>query len=807
MQSEAKVDQELAALTRLHNLAMLSADEASLEPILGEIVEAAIGISGADFGSIQLLDAASSDLKIAAQRGFAPCWLDFWESTQAGQGTCGTALENAKRVVVEDVEQSPIFLGTPALEIQRRAGVRAVQSTPLVSRSGKPVGVLSTHYRSPHRPDELVLQLLDLLARQGADVIELAQNKAALRASEARLKRVRENEAVGALFLDRTGTVIDANEFFLTMTGYTRADVQGRELTWRRMTPPEWVKKTKQQYDSIATTGRLGPYEKECFLKDGSRRWMLFAGRDLGDGTISEYCIDITERKTAETARQQSEERYRSLVLATSAFVWIADINGELSHPQPAWELYTGQSWQQHDGNNWINAVHPNDRARVAEAWRHAVATRSLYEVEWRAWHAPSGQWRHCLTRGAPVLGFDGEVCEWIGAVTDIHDRKMLEARLQQEDKLASLGVLAGGIAHDFNNLLGSVLAQADLALLGLAAGVSHEEELRIIRDVALRGSEIVGELMIYAGKETVDLGPIDVSQIVTDMRGLLKVSVSKHAMLETHLSQDLPAVQANAAQLRQIVLNLVTNASDAIGEQDGMIFVRTEYVKVNLGSETISGSLAPGNYVLLEISDTGRGMPLEMQAKIFDPFFTTKSAGHGLGLAVVRGIVHGVNGVIQVKSEPGKGATFQIYMPCDESKADVSREVVSSVGEPGGPSQDGTVLVVEDEVPLRQAVTKMLHKAGFEVFEAGDGSTAIDLIGANGGKIDVILLDMTIPGASSAQVIAEAARVRPDIRVVLTSAYSQEMIASAMTGAQIRGFIRKPFQLRDLERTLRNTL
>jgi CheY-like chemotaxis protein/two-component sensor histidine kinase len=326
-----------------------------------------------------------------------------------------------------------------------------------------------------------------------------------------------------------------------------------------------------------------------------------------------------------------------------------------------------------------------------------------------------------------------------------------------------------------------------------------------VIGDVAMRGSEIVRQLMIYAGKENAVSGPVDLSKTVDEMLSLLKVSVSKRAVIQADLQDDLPAIQASAAQLGQVVMNLITNASDAIRDRDGKIRVSTR--RVTLKGQSAAVALADGDYVQLEVNDTGCGMSPQTQAKVFDPFFTTKSAGRGLGLAVVQGIVRSLGGAIQLTSEPDRGTTFQVFLPCAQAAASASGRAMSGDGGDTIRGQDGTVLVVEDEGGLRQPIVKMLRKSGFEVLEAADGTSAIDLLRAHGAGIDAVLLDMTIPGASSREVVDAAANVRPDIKVILTSAYSQEMIEGSMRAPQIRSFIRKPFQFGELLKMIRSSL
>jgi signal transduction histidine kinase len=271
----------------------------------------------------------------------------------------------------------------------------------------------------------------------------------------------------------------------------------------------------------------------------------------------------------------------------------------------------------------------------------------------------------------------DGETLYALAMIEDVTEVKRNQEESFARQKLETVGTLANGIAHDFNNILGAVLAQAEMAMAELPPGSApeaEEAELKTIRNVAIRGSEIVRQLMVYAGKESEALGLVDVTQIVKEMLELLKVSVSNRATLKTDLGQDLSAVRANAPQLRQIVMNLVTNASEAIGDRDGVIRVTTRCV-ANVEAKTITKALAECDYVLLEVSDTGCGMSLGTRMRIFDPFFTTKSEGRGLGMAVVHGIVRGLRGEIHVASEPRKGTTFQVLLPCAEGMATATYE------------------------------------------------------------------------------------------------------------------------------------
>jgi PAS domain S-box-containing protein len=517
---------------------------------------------------------------------------------------------------------------------------------------------------------------------------------------------------------------------------------------------------------------------------------------------------DLTEQKKAEAALRESEERFRrvfeegplGLALVGKDYRFLK-VNSALCQMLGYDEAALVQM-------SFLDITHPDDaRADLELAERLFNCEIPFYRIEKR-YVKKTGEIIWINLTASIILGPDDKPLYGLAMVEDITEVKRTQEEALFRQKLESLGTLAGGIAHDFNNLLGAVQAQADLALEELHAGSTCEPELTAISDVAIRGSEIVRQLMIYAGKEGAAAGLVDLSKTVDEMLSLLKVSVSKRAVIEADLDRDLPAIPASASQIRQIVMNLITNASDALQGGDGVIRVCTKRVTLKGQSGAMPpGTLPDGHYVELEVSDTGQGMSRETQAKVFDPFFTTKYPGRGLGLAVVQGIVRSLSGAIHFTSEPGKGTTFQILLPCAEATVGASDPAMSHAGEWTTRSESGTVLVVEDEAPLRQAVVKMLRKTGFEVMEAADGSSAINLLHADGSKIDVMLLDMTIPGATSHEVIAEAAKAKADLKVILTSAYSQEATAGTVRPPQISSFIRKPFQFLDLLKALRSSL
>jgi PAS domain S-box-containing protein len=522
------------------------------------------------------------------------------------------------------------------------------------------------------------------------------------------------------------------------------------------------------------------------------------------EGIAARATAEVTERRQVEVLLRQSEAHFRGMADTAPVMICLFGLDKLATFFNKGWLDFTGRALDQELGHGWTTGVHGNDLDSCLAAYSAAYDAREICNVEYRL-RRFDGDYRWVLFRGVPRFEPRGVFAGYICSAIDITEVKGANEEAVTRQKLESLGVLSAGISHDFNNVLGSIVAQTDLALMQLADGDSPVAEIQRIKTVAMRASEIVRELMIYSGHDKTQLEPVNVSRLVEEMMELLKVSISKHAELRVDLHKELPAIRGTPSQIRQVVLNLLINASEAIGEGHGIIRVSTSLIRPG-DRKPRKGpmNLFDGDCLRLEISDTGCGMSEEVKSKVFDPFFTTKFVGRGLGLAVVQGIVRAHGGVIDLVSAPGKGTMFQIFLPCVTEADQPARMPAAALGEHNSGAA-GTVLLVEDEDTLRLSVSKMLRKKGFSVVEAGDGSQAVDLFRLNKDNVDVMLLDITIPGMSSREVLEEVGRTRPTVKVILTSAYSREM--ASLDAVQVKGFIRKPFQFGDLMQLLSETM
>jgi signal transduction histidine kinase len=380
------------------------------------------------------------------------------------------------------------------------------------------------------------------------------------------------------------------------------------------------------------------------------------------------------------------------------------------------------------------------------------------------------------------------------------------EEAMRHAQKLESLGVLAGGLAHDFNNLLTGVLGNAELALM--RAPEDHESlrsNLRRIRQAAKRASDLTNQMLAYSGKATVRAAAMFLPDVVEDVAALLTSSISKKAQLSFEIAPDLPNIEGDPTQMRQLVMNIIINASDALGDDSGEIVVE---MRTLARSEIPAGASFPGDqrqvdrYVALTVRDTGHGMDRETMSKIFDPFYSTKFVGRGLGLAAVHGIVRGQGGAIEVQSEVGVGTSFSVYLPTSEKPLD-------TVPGPGTVDWCGeaTVLLVDDEELIITLATEILEGANLRVVDAEDGQKAVDIYRERCDEIDLVILDLTMPKLSGREVCDQLRAVREDVRIVLSSGYAEESATHNLDKRNLAGFVHKPYTPSELLRAVRDSL
>lgn len=543
---------------------------------------------------------------------------------------------------------------------------------------------------------------------------------------------------------------------------------------------------------------------------------VLAAGFVLVVGRRTQSVRREVEARTAELAESRRQLAAMLHALPGMSFRCTYDTQLTVDFVSEGARELTGWSAQEFVSGavHFRDCVHPEDLGRVRDATRRSLENRTDIEVEYRL-RTKSGAEKWVLSRGRGVYAADGALHVFEGLAIDITAQKQAEAarlelerKLLEGQKLESLGLLAGGIAHDFNNLLSSILGNASMARLALKPDSGVDEQLRAIESASLRAAELCRQMLAYAGKGRFVVEPADLSMLVEDLLPLLRISIAHQAALKLDLPRGLPAVRADATQLRQIVMNLVLNAADAVADRAGEIELSTGVKTLDaaaLAGCVAGADLPPGEYVFLEVRDNGAGMSVEVQAKIFDPFFTTKFSGRGLGLAAVLGIVRGHHGALRVESAPGRGSVFRLFLPPQRSSQAAARPVAPGTIDPW--RQSGHVLVIDDEEQVRSVLVAMLKVCGFTADAEGDGAAAVERLRTNPAAYEAVVLDLIMPGMNGEQTLQAVRRIRPDIRVLIVSGYSDGDIVNRVEGGRAVSFLAKPFTRSSLETKLRELL
>ncbi len=547
---------------------------------------------------------------------------------------------------------------------------------------------------------------------------------------------------------------------------------------------------------------------------------------------VSGQVAAAIERKRSEDALRESEQRFRQLAENIDEVFWLLSPDGtRVYYVNPAYTRVTGRSCESLYTNpaSWLKALHVEDRRQIVKEFRERGPgiRRDSQEREVRVVR-PDGSVRWVWIRSHPVQDDDGGVLFQVGVAVDVTERQAAEMALREREealrlaqKRESLGVLAGGVAHDFNNLLVAMLGQTSLALAKMppdSPGWPHVEKAVM---AAQRAADLTRQMLAYSGRGHFEFRPLDLNALVQDNLPLLEATIPKHVRLCSALTAPLPDIEADAGQMQQVVMNLILNAAEAIGEQPGTVTVATKSWTVTEAASHFwrytGDPLRVGPYVLLEVEDDGSGMDAQTLARIFDPFFTTKFTGRGLGLAAVLGIVRGHQGGLRVTSTPGKGTVFQLLFPLAlateepaalREGADGAAEApVKIPAEVAAGGQDRVVLVIDDEQPVREAVTDILELEEVPVICAADGAQGVALYRQYAARISLVLLDLSMPGLSGEETLHQLQQINPEVRVVLSSGYSQAEISPRFDGEGLAGFIQKPYDVATLVSEVRRAL
>jgi two-component system, cell cycle sensor histidine kinase and response regulator CckA len=615
--------------------------------------------------------------------------------------------------------------------------------------------------------------------------------------SEDDLRRFYQRSPVGFYRSTVDGRFLFVNPALVQILGYGSAE----EVLALRI--------TDQVYFDPAQRKELIEHYMKLGLVDGVRvRWRHKNGgavtvrvygyitEDPSGTTFDATLIDVTELEAAQAALNSKATELETTTAKLHLFlqqmpllVWTVDRQLTITSFEGSSDSSLGQQRGAHIGKTLQTFLaKDNDACRTAIAKHHEALGGRSVSLDF------AHNERQFVISIAPECDADGTVIGCIATAVDVTSSRQLEKRMVEAQRAESLGVLAGGLAHDFNNLLVAILGNADLGLRELPRGASARAPLVNVRDAALRAAELTTQLLAYAGRGDVSTSSVDLPPVVQELLRIMHTSIPDHITVTTTMDDSLPSVRADAGALRQVIMNLISNARDAIASNHGTIDIVAKRMHVNGDwPNQEDGQLVPepGDYVCLQVTDTGPGMNEQTRRKVFDPFFTTKATGHGLGLASVLGIVRSHGGGLMVTSQLGVGSTFSVLWPIRRSGR------ISTQPAMGSDAVRGTVLVVDDDEMVRDVLSRMLVDLGYQVLCSHSGVAALEQLAHH--DVSLIILDLTMPGLSGAPLVTELRKVKPATPIVVCSGYDRDHKGPLA----VEGYLSKPFRLSDLELVL----
>ena len=585
------------------------------------------------------------------------------------------------------------------------------------------------------------------------------------------------------------------------VTGYTQQEVLKGEVV---EVHAEDQKTLVDGAVELARTGRAFSCLVRIKHKQGHWLWIeisSLASYSSAEGGYQSISLnrDVTELVTAQRDLRESEERYCVVSEMSRDLITESTIDGQTEYVSPGVTELLGWTVEELISKKPYELVHPNDVDRLREITENYTEARRSARFEAYRIRAKNGAYLWFETFGTVYQRSDGEARMLAVShniteeLNEQRERRELEEKMVSSQKLESLGVMAGGIAHDFNNLLTPILGEASLGLADTPEDSPLRTRLLKIQHAAERAASLTQQMLSYAGKSPLQLERLDLSHLVNEMGRLFESAVSGKTQLHFDLVASLPPVEADAAQVSQVVINLISNASESLPDGAGKITVRTGAVLLTQRPPRaeFAEALDPGLHVFVEVSDTGCGMDTATAAKIFDPFFSTKFTGRGLGLAAVAGIVRGHRGALEIETEADVGTVIRVLFPATDGA--VARLPPAPRAQPTWKA-DQLVLVVDDDPGVRDLALDILSRVGLRVMTAEDGREGLRLFREHAEDISLVLLDRTMPVMGGLETFYELLKIRPDVKVLLVSGYSEERAAAELTGSELAGFLQKPF-------------
>jgi PAS domain S-box-containing protein len=517
--------------------------------------------------------------------------------------------------------------------------------------------------------------------------------------------------------------------------------------------------------------------------------------------------------RLAEQALGQREEIFRAIVETTKEWIWAIDLEGRHTYSNPALETILGFSAAEWIGKPSLDYIHPEDRPKVKVLLEEKTAAKDGWSGLILRWRHKDGSYRYLESSATPILDGQGKLVGFQGADRDITERIKadelragLELQLRQAQKMEAFGQLAGGIAHDFNNLLTVSNGYCDFLLARMKEEDPFYEYVLEIRQSGERAASLTRQLLTFSRRQVVQLKDLDLNEVVGNMTKMFQRLIGEDIALEAQFAPGSALLRADPGMIEQVLMNLAVNARDAM-PKGGRLTIKTAIVAIDARAAQIDPRMRPGRYVRLTVSDTGCGITPEHLPHIFEPFFTTKETGKGtgLGLATVFGIVEQHHGWIDVKSRLGDGTTFNIYLPHLTGTAAAASRAIPAPGAPGGTE---TILLVEDEAQVRALARRYLQRCGYQVLEAGSGPAALKLWEQSHQEVDLLLIDMVMPGGITGLELAEQLRAgKPSLKILYSTGYSEEALGQDFFSRTDISLLRKPYTLSELGHAVRGTL